>query len=115
MTINSTNNDSADEKLQKTNETPTSKETDNEKGEIVAYSGPFGWLKQLMANGDRIKASTLSKFGVAAFISYGLFDALTYSISFFLSLKAFIAAGKVVTWETLPQVCFSSIFPHTPH
>lgn len=69
------------------------------------YSGPFGWFKRMMANRSELKASTLRNYGIAALISYGLFDFVTYSISFLLSLRAYIAAGKQLTWKTLPQVC----------
>lgn len=52
----------------------------------------------------RARKQTLASYGVAALISYGLFDAVTYSVSFLLSLRAYIAAGKTLTWRTLPQV-----------
>lgn len=69
------------------------------------YNGPFGWFKRMMANRSELKASTLRNYGFAALISYGLFDFVTYSISFLLSLRAYVAAGKQLTWKTLPQVC----------
>lgn len=69
------------------------------------YSGPFGWFKRMMANRNELKATTLRNYGIAALISYGFFDFVTYSISFLLSLRAYVATGKELTWKTLPQVC----------
>lgn len=56
-------------------------------------------LKQRTAAG-----AALRSYGVAAVISYGLFDAVTYSVSFLLALKGFVAAGKILTYQSLPQV-----------
>lgn len=67
--------------------------------------GLFSRLKLLLSKRKSLKANALRNYGVAALLSYGLFDALTYSISFLLSLRAYLAAGKVLTWSTLPQVC----------
>ncbi|CAN8071185.1 unnamed protein product [Agarophyton chilense] len=65
----------------------------------------FGaWLKNTMSKRKNLKANVLRNYGIAAFISYGFFDALTYSFSFMISLQTYIAAGKVLTWKTLPQV-----------
>lgn len=65
--------------------------------------GPFRFLRRWW-NRQSNKAVILRNYGIAAVISYGLFDAITYSISFVLALRAFLAAGKVLTWKTLPQV-----------
>lgn len=103
--MNASNSGSADEREQINLKSEGSSAGDTtESTDATVYTGPFGWLKRLVANRNQLKASTLSKFGIAAFISYGLFDAVTYSISFLISLKAFIAAGKEVTWNTLPQI-----------
>lgn len=71
-------------------------------------SGPFvpilNFFRRFASKSGALKAESLRNYGVAALISYGMFDALTYSLSFLLSLRAYIAAGKVLTWKTLPQV-----------
>ncbi|KAA8497119.1 hypothetical protein FVE85_0848 [Porphyridium purpureum] len=47
----------------------------------------------------------LRKYGIAAIISYGMFDAVTYSLSFLLALKTFtIKTGRPLCWATFPQV-----------
>lgn len=66
--------------------------------------GPFSWLSTLISKRKELRAGALRDYGLAAFLSYGLFDFVTYSLSFLLSLRAYIAAGKVLTWNTLPQV-----------
>lgn len=68
--------------------------------------GLFSRLKSLLSEGQVLKANALRNYGVAALLSYGFFDALTYSISFLLSLRAYLATGNVLTWGTLPQVCY---------
>lgn len=65
---------------------------------------PFGVLRQFLARRGALKAEALRNYGLAAIIAYGMFDALTYSFSFLLSLRAYLAAGKELTWKTLPQV-----------
>lgn len=73
--------------------------------------------------GNRKKlASRLREYGLAAVISYGLFDAVTYAVSLFLAIRGYLAAGKVLTLQSAPQVflamwCvfskFMTIFPRT--
>eukprot|EP00180_Rhodochaete_pulchella_P004194 Plantae.Rhodophyta-Rhodochaete_pulchella.ctg7754.p1 GENE.Plantae.Rhodophyta-Rhodochaete_pulchella.ctg7754~~Plantae.Rhodophyta-Rhodochaete_pulchella.ctg7754.p1 ORF type:complete len:222 (+),score=13.62 Plantae.Rhodophyta-Rhodochaete_pulchella.ctg7754:147-812(+) len=47
----------------------------------------------------------LRSYGVAAVISYGLFDLLTYTVSFFIALRGFKAStGKSLSRATFPQV-----------
>uniref|UniRef100_A0A6T6BP60 Uncharacterized protein n=1 Tax=Compsopogon caeruleus TaxID=31354 RepID=A0A6T6BP60_9RHOD len=54
---------------------------------------------------QRSLASRLRAYGAAAVISYGLFDALTYSLSFLVALRGFTAStGKALSRETFPQV-----------
>lgn len=77
--------------------------TEEQQPEIQQFTGPFAGLKRMIAD-NKLKASKLRNYGVAAFISYGLFDLITYCISFLLALRAYVATGKVLTWETLPQV-----------
>lgn len=64
------------------------------------------WLQRFIAKRKNLRAGTLRNYGVAAVIAYGLFDFITYTVSFLLSVRAYIAAGKTLTWGTLPQVSF---------
>lgn len=70
--------------------------------------GPFGrfkrWYGRMVAKRSALRAGALRNYGIAAFISYGFFDFITYTISFLFSLRAFVASGKTLTWQTLPQV-----------
>lgn len=52
----------------------------------------------------KLSAARLRQYGVAAVVSYGLFDAVTYAISLFLAVRAYVAAGKVLTLQAAPQV-----------
>lgn len=70
--------------------------------------GPFGrfkrWYRRMVEKRSALRAGALRNYGIAAFISYGFFDFITYTISFLFSVRAFIASGKTLTWQTLPQV-----------
>lgn len=73
--------------------------------EPAASGGGFGaWFKRQRESSAAMRAK-LRSYGVAAVISYGICDAVTYSISFLLAMRTYIAAGKIVTLQTLPQVC----------
>ena len=67
-------------------------------------SGLIAWWKRVSAKGAGQKAAVLRNYGLAAVLSYGLFDAVTYSLSFLFALRAYLAAGKELTMSTLPQV-----------
>lgn len=72
--------------------------------EAAASGGGFGpWFKRRRESSAAMRAK-LRSYGVAAVISYGICDAVTYSVSFLLAMRSFIAAGKVVTLQSLPQV-----------
>lgn len=81
----------------------------NEPDPAVA-TGPLSGVRKFFARNSALKAETMRNYGVAALISYGLFDFLTYSLSFLFALRAYIAAGKVVSGSNLPQVCSSILF-----
>lgn len=66
--------------------------------------GVRAWFKKQRESSAAMR-KTLKSYGVAALISYGICDAVTYSLSFLLAMRTYIAAGKVVTLATLPQVC----------
>lgn len=68
------------------------------------FARVVAWFRNTMARRNELKADVLRNYGIAAILSYGFFDALTYSVSFLISLRAYLAAGKVLTWKTLPQV-----------
>lgn len=74
----------------------------------VEGGGMFGrigrWYRGMVARRSALRAGALRNYGIAAILSYGFFDLLTYTISFLFSLRAFLASGKTLTWQTLPQV-----------
>lgn len=70
------------------------------------------WCRNALAKRKDLKADVLRNYGIAALLSYGFFDALTYSVSFLISLRAYLAAGKVLTWKTLPQVRYTVLDTH---
>lgn len=61
------------------------------------------WLNRSAARSETLGAR-LRAYGISAVISYGIFDFITYTISFILALKGYVAAGKAVTRKTLPQL-----------
>jgi hypothetical protein len=70
-----------------------------------------GWFQKLLSRLGYDKATRMSagqvvkKYGVAAILSYGLFDAVTYSLSFIIALIGYIrTTGKPLTWKTFPLV-----------
>ncbi|GJQ15894.1 hypothetical protein GpartN1_g7685.t1 [Galdieria partita] len=70
-----------------------------------------GWLKKflsLLGYHDAVSMNpqqVVKTYGVAAILSYGIFDAITYSISFIIALIGFIrTTGKPLTWKTFPVV-----------
>eukprot|EP00188_Purpureofilum_apyrenoidigerum_P001111 Plantae.Rhodophyta-Purpureofilum_apyrenoidigerum.ctg1571.p1 GENE.Plantae.Rhodophyta-Purpureofilum_apyrenoidigerum.ctg1571~~Plantae.Rhodophyta-Purpureofilum_apyrenoidigerum.ctg1571.p1 ORF type:complete len:202 (+),score=26.84 Plantae.Rhodophyta-Purpureofilum_apyrenoidigerum.ctg1571:69-674(+) len=49
--------------------------------------------------------SKLRNYGLAAVLSYGLFDGLTYTIAFFIAVKSYTGStGEVLSWKTLPAI-----------
>jgi hypothetical protein len=66
-------------------------------------TGMARWLRGFSARRASM-GSALRSYGLAAVIAYGLFDACTYGVSLLLAMRAYVAAGKVVTTKTLPQV-----------
>lgn len=93
-------------------ETPVSKPESVATSETVIEEqpvrGPFGrfkrWYGRMVEKRSALRAGALRNYGIAAFLSYGFFDFITYTISFLFSLRAFVASGKTLTWQTLPQV-----------
>eukprot|EP00871_Galdieria_phlegrea_P002547 jgi/Galph1/3293/GphlegSOOS_G1981.1 len=50
-------------------------------------------------------AQVVKTYGLAAVLSYGVFDAITYSLSFIIALIGFVrTTGKSLTWKTFPVV-----------
>lgn len=63
------------------------------------------FLKRLGYDKNVSAAQVMKTYGVAAILSYGVFDAVTYTISFLLALIGFIrTTGKPLTWKTFPLV-----------
>jgi hypothetical protein len=68
-------------------------------GEVSGPSWLRGFTERRASMGIALRS-----YGLAAVISYGLFDACTYGISLLLAMRTFLAAGKAITAKTLPQV-----------
>lgn len=49
-------------------------------------------------------AATLRTYGLSAVLAYGLFDAVTYSLSAVLAARAYLAAGGVLGWAAAPKI-----------
>eukprot|EP00170_Pyropia_yezoensis_P004827 contig_19675_g4841 len=49
-------------------------------------------------------AATLRTYGLSAVLAYGLFDAVTYSLSAVLAARAYLAAGGVWGWAAAPKI-----------
>jgi hypothetical protein len=77
-----------------------------EQGANAGAQEKTGVARWLRGFGERRASmgSALRSYGLAAVIAYGLFDACTYGVSLLLAMRAYVAAGKVVTTKTLPQV-----------
>jgi hypothetical protein len=72
---------------------------------LEGSKGVRGWIAS-----QKDVAAKLKVYGLSAVLSYGLFDLITYSGSFLLAVRGWVAAGKLVSPATMPQILAISEF-----
>mmetsp|Transcript_2330 Transcript_2330/g.4085 ORF Transcript_2330/g.4085 Transcript_2330/m.4085 type:complete len:212 (-) Transcript_2330:30-665(-) len=83
--------------------------TDSDKPEIIKKPNAFIRLLQtfgfIQSEENKSMVAKLRSYGLAAVLSYGIFDAITYGFSFILALKGYQAStGSTLTLKTFPQI-----------
>ncbi|GAB0494283.1 hypothetical protein MMPV_005575, partial [Pyropia vietnamensis] len=74
-------------------------------GVVAAPTSATSWWARLRATlAPANAAATLRTYGLSAVLAYGLFDAVTYSLSAVLAARAYFAAGGVWGWAAVPKI-----------
>mmetsp|Transcript_1988 Transcript_1988/g.7871 ORF Transcript_1988/g.7871 Transcript_1988/m.7871 type:complete len:216 (-) Transcript_1988:4225-4872(-) len=63
------------------------------------------WMGFVGTEENKSIVEKLRTYGVAAVIAYGMFDSISYSLSFLIAMKSYTGStGEALSWNTLPAI-----------